>query len=130
MAQYANAHRRPHPPFKIDDLVMVSTNLLDLENFTTRPNRALSAKFIGPYPIEKKISETSYRIRYPAHVGLHPVIHVSQLKPYHDPSAFPGRPPINRAVEKIPTKDDWIIKSIIGHRTNQGVKEYLVSWRD
>jgi len=129
LTKNANKHRHPHP-FKVGDMVMVSTKELDLENFTTQPNHALSARFIGPYRILKAVGETSFRVQYPAHVGLHPVIHASQLKLYHTPEAFPDRPPVNRAVGRIPTKDDWLVKSIVGHCMNNQVREYLVSWRD
>eukprot|EP00026_Physarum_polycephalum_P009575 Phypoly_transcript_09703.p1 GENE.Phypoly_transcript_09703~~Phypoly_transcript_09703.p1 ORF type:complete len:187 (-),score=18.88 Phypoly_transcript_09703:819-1379(-) len=109
-------------------MVMVSTKELDLRDVTTRPNHALSARFVGPYPILERISPTSFKLQLPSHVELHPVIHVSQLKPYHSPTQFPGRPAPARAANLLPGKDDWVVSQIIGHRVNGGVREFLVTW--
>lgn len=129
LIKYADHKRRPHS-FKTGDLVMMSTKDLELDQFTTRPNRALSPRFIGPYPIEKPVGNTSFRLKFPSHVRIHPVVHASQLKPYEDPAQFPGRPAVNRDTLKLPGKLDWVIKDIIGHRSRNRLREFLVTWVD
>jgi len=53
----------------------------------------LAVRFIGPYKIEKKIGEVSYRLFMPEEMRLHKVFQVSQLRKHvPDPNAIIPKP--------------------------------------
>lgn len=53
---------------------------------TPTPGAALSARFSGPYVVDRKISETDYVIRTPERRRKTCVCHVNVLKSYHSRS--------------------------------------------
>jgi hypothetical protein len=50
-----------------------------------RGNSKLIYKFYGPYKIIQKVGEVAYKLELPAHVQIHPMVHVSQLKKHIPP---------------------------------------------
>lgn len=52
------------------------------------PSRKLSPKFVGLFPVVRKINNVAYELKIPFHV--HPVFHVALLKP-SDPGPFFNR---------------------------------------
>ena len=120
-----NKSRKEPPCFSVGDKV-----------WTLRP-RGLSAEklrswWIGPCPITKRVSESSYELEISP--GKFTTLHVSQLKPHFD-NEF--------SAEKLemfhftPTKEDfeatvdeWIAEKVINHRVNKfGKLEFLVKWK-
>ena len=70
-----------------------SQTVLSTKNINTpvdkeRPTRKLSPKYIGPYKIIAEISKTAYKLELPANLKIHPVFHVSLLKPYKESDEF------------------------------------------
>ena len=123
-AKYANYKRAPRT-IKEGDMVLISTKDLDTSSYTSRACRALSPRYIGPYLVQKAITETSFRLRLPGHSTLHPVFHVSKLVPYKTPEkevkAFTGF---------IPKLQDIPIKEIRDRKVQQGLTYYLVQWNN
>ena len=51
----------------------------------------LEKKYEGPCPILKKVGKASYKIDIPAWMKIYPVIHISNLKLYHEDPIDPAR---------------------------------------
>ena len=93
----------------------------------TTTTSKLKAKFNGPYRVLQVLDFDNYKLELPANTRAYNIFHVSNLLPYtattHPDLARPGPATDN-------TNDDhYIVDRIIGHRTKNGRRLYLVKWR-
>nr|GEW95685.1 2-(3-amino-3-carboxypropyl)histidine synthase subunit 2-like [Tanacetum cinerariifolium] len=92
-------------------------------------------KYEGPFPVIGRVRKVSYRVQLPPKLKIHPVFHVSFLKPYHGDEEDPERGVSKRAPTAVVTWYDREVEEILSDRTirRRGVpsyKEYLIKWRD
>ncbi|XP_070036450.1 uncharacterized protein [Nicotiana tomentosiformis] len=123
---YSNI-RRCDLEFKEGDYVFLKVSpMKGIMRFDRKVN--LSPRYIGPYPILKRIGLVTYRLALPIELSsVHPVFHVSMLKQYfHDPSHVLDRQEIevddtltyeevhvaivDRQVRRLQTKDVALMK--------------------
>lgn len=128
-AQYANQYRK-EGTFKIGDEVLLSTENIQLGTQKRRPSKKLTPKFIGPFKIIQKISDVTYKLDLPNTMRIHPVFHISLLKPFHpSPQEFVGRaqlpppPIINEDGE-----EEFFVEKLLDKRIQRGQVQYLVKW--
>jgi hypothetical protein len=131
-ARYADQHRR-NILLRVGDRVLLSTKHLRLVGDAHRTPK-LASRFIGPYPIKRVINVNAYELDLPPSLRIHPVINVSQLKPYRDGSGdFPHRPPPNdRPAPEAPDafgQPSWVVERILDKRPYRGGVQYLVLWK-
>jgi transposase InsO family protein len=139
MSDQYNKHHRDIS-FNVGDLVY-----LDSSNISITPNaskskkpksKKLSSKFLGPFKILERPSPLNYRLALHPDSRIHPVFHVSLLKPAtpRDPSQFPHNTPEELfplpIVQESPETYDgeWEVESILKHCKHKGVVKYLVKW--
>jgi transposase InsO family protein len=124
-ARYANLNRIPNPPFKEGDKVW----LIKRHIFTTRPSDKLDSKRLGPFVIEKKISNTAFRLKLPASMKIHPTFHVSLLESYI-PNTLPSRQPLSAPdPEVLPTGEEaYEVEKILDSRIRYRKLMYFVHW--
>ena len=135
-AHYADQHRRDHT-FHVGDDVLLSTQNLSL----TSDNhvRKLAPRFLGPFRIIAQPSPVSFRLRLPATMRVHPVFHVSLLRPYHpNPEEFSSRAPVVRPGPAYTTKaghDYYVLERIldrkefpVGRSATRTTTKWLVKW--
>jgi hypothetical protein len=127
--KYANRKRKPARRFFENDLVW-----LDARNIkTARPQKKLDWKFLGPFKVTKAVSPYAYCLELPASMKIHPVFHVSLLRPAAtDP--LPGQrhePPPPVQVEGI---EEWEVEDILDSRWDRRGRggrprlKYIVKW--
>jgi len=98
--------------------------------FTQRQSSSeVISRYIGTFTITKKINPSAYRLHLPNNLTIHPVFHISELRPYvANENQKP--PPIPSGIQG---EHEWEVESIRDHRTKgRGVNRenwYLVHWK-
>nr|GEY40140.1 hypothetical protein CTI12_AA187700 [Tanacetum cinerariifolium] len=133
MKKLADEKRR-HVEFEVGDQVMVK--LLPQQFKSLRKvYKGLIQRYEGPFPVIGRVGKVTYRVQLPPKLKIHPVFHVSFLKPYHAEEKDPKRGVSKRAPTAVVTLYDREVEEILLDRTirRRGVssyKEYLIKWRD
>ena len=127
--QYANKHRR-ELTFEEGDKVLVNAVNINDPVQTNRPTRKLAPKFMGPYKIEKVISTTAYRLKLPHNLKIHPVFHVSMLKPYKENLTDFNRdiPPPPEVIPET-NEEEYEVETILDKKLMRRKPFYLVKWK-
>ncbi|GJV69675.1 hypothetical protein Tco_1485184 [Tanacetum coccineum] len=94
---------------------------------TKRRYKKLSPRFYGPYRILRKVGLVAYKLELPPDAHIHPVFHVSMLKPTHGSFSSNPAPP-------LPITKDWEVdlqpSSVLAQRwvieVGQPVLELLI----
>ncbi|KAL9450635.1 hypothetical protein AB3S75_012375 [Citrus x aurantiifolia] len=128
MEQKANAHRR-ELQLQIDDLVLVRLQPHRQISVAKRASQKLAKRYYGPFRVSERIGAVAYKLQLPEGCKVHPVFHISALKPYVGNSAVyvASLPPDTIDNKPVSTPiailaDRFILK--------QGKKHYqiLVQW--
>src|SRR5579862_8578850 len=126
--KYANEHRR-YLTFAIGDQVLLSMKNANSPVDRNRPTRKLTPRFTGPYTITQVVSETAYRLDLPSAMKIHPVFHVSLLKPYKSsPNEFLRPTPPPAVVLPETEQEEYEVESILDKRIVRNKPQYLVKW--
>jgi Chromo (CHRromatin Organisation MOdifier) domain len=126
--KYANQHRR-HLEFKEGDRVLLSMRNINNPIDRNRPTKKLTHRFAGPYTIERAISTTAYKLDLPNTMKIHPVFHISLLKPYR-PSPQDFERPIPPPAIMVPETDheEFEVEAILDKRILRRKPQYLIKW--
>lgn len=76
------------------DFVWLRLQPYQQSSVARRPSKKLAKLFFGPYKILKRIGVVAYRVELPDGSHIHPVFHVSQLKPYVGSAGLPTLTPL------------------------------------
>ena len=96
---------------------------------TTRPTKKLDHRRYGPFQVEEKIGETSYRLELPETWAIHDVFNSRLLSPYHKPEYDSQRTPPPPMPEIINDEEHYEVDEVRGHRTRGKRKQYLIHWK-
>uniref|UniRef100_A0A8C6PCD2 Gypsy retrotransposon integrase-like protein 1 n=1 Tax=Nothobranchius furzeri TaxID=105023 RepID=A0A8C6PCD2_NOTFU len=119
----ADRHRRPAPDYAPGQRVWLSTRDIRLKDHCKK----LSPTFIGPYTISAVINPSSVRLDLPSHMKIHPVFHVSLLKPVISSSLCPPvdpPPPVRLADGGL----GYRVQRLLDVRPRGRGFQYLVEW--
>ncbi|RVW63080.1 hypothetical protein CK203_055934 [Vitis vinifera] len=94
---------------------MVLVKLLPQQFKSLRPmHKGLVRRYEGHFPILGKVGKVSYRVELPLRLKIHPVFHVSYLKPYHGDKDDPSRGLSKRAPTAVVTSYDKEKARLVG----------------
>jgi hypothetical protein len=118
----AKYHSRDEDKFEEGKMVWLSSR-----NFVWKSgSRKLCPKWIGPFTIVKKYGPVTFKLDLPEDWRMHPVFHISLLKPFEKGPDYHAPKP----VKVINGEPEWEISAIVKHRyTTHGATEFLVHWK-
>ncbi|MBW0569038.1 hypothetical protein O181_108753 [Austropuccinia psidii MF-1] len=123
--RYADKSRASPPVFNPGDMVWLSSKNIK----STRPTKKLSERWLGPFPILKKVSTHAYHLKLPSQwKSIHPVFHISLLEPVKT-STIPNRhqePPPPIIIEE---EEEWEVSQILDSKLKRGKLWYVVEWK-
>lgn len=120
----ADRHRSKPPVYVVGQKVWLSTKNIPLRSVCNK----LAPKFIGPFTVIKIISPVAVRLKLPpTYRRIHPVFHVSKLKPVFHAAINPPMPvpPPPRLVDG---ETSYSVKRILDARRRGRGFQYLVDW--
>jgi hypothetical protein len=125
--------RRRDVTFNVGDKVLLSTEHLKMTGVAGTRSPKFTYKYIGPFAIKRKVNDNAYELDLPRQLQIHPVLNISRLKQYHDPSvSFPSRSQPDHRPPADSIREDgaelFEVESIIAKRGNNRRVEYLVKW--
>lgn len=86
--------RRLEHTFKVGDKVFIKLRPYRQTSLPAQRNHKMSKRYYGPFKLLKQIGEVAFEVELPTTTKIHPVFHVSQLKPcYADSEASFDLPP-------------------------------------
>ncbi|XP_070029819.1 uncharacterized protein [Nicotiana sylvestris] len=118
--------------YQVGDKMMVKIPKRYL--FTRVHDPRLLKKYIGPLSIERRIGKVAYRVDTPAWWKIHPVFHVSLLKPFWEDTEDPSRsqltiPSIRGPNSTGETRVEAILDDRAIHASRKDHQEFLVKWQ-
>ncbi|GKB98047.1 ty3-gypsy retrotransposon protein [Tanacetum coccineum] len=125
MVTQANKHRL-EKHFAVGDFVYLRLHKYRQTSVHNSTNQKLSRLFYGPYRVIERIGEVAYKLELPAGSRIHPVFHVSLLKP-----AVGTITHSKGNLASFAPKDDlaFLPEAIIDSRVgSNGDPEVLVKW--
>ena len=121
---YADKHRRPHQITEGMHVLLSSKSL----RFQGKGKRKLFPKFIGPFLVSEMVGQNAARLKLPGDWLMHPVFHVSLLKPFRGdpPDAVMVEDSIPLDLQHMPAYE---VESILATRLGSKKQtEFLCKW--
>ena len=125
MKRQADKHRSQAPDYEIGDKVWLSTENLKL----TRASKKLMEQWLGSYDIIKHIGDNALELRLPRSMKIHPVLNISQVKPYKE--HLEGQPTFKPDPVQVTEgrEVEFEVEAIIDSQWKGRRLEYLVHWK-
>nr|GEV36446.1 Ty3/gypsy retrotransposon protein [Tanacetum cinerariifolium] len=129
MTDQPNKHR-VDKEFEVGELVYLRSWVYRQTSVARRDVHKLSRRFFGPFKVLEKIRKVAYRLDLPTGSRIHPVFHVSLLRPSQgDPN--PSTIPLpDKIIDDIPVlQPEEILDHRTVHKNGMPNHQVLVKWK-
>lgn len=126
--EFANRSRQPARNFQVGQLVWLNAKNIR----TLRPMKKLDWKNLGPFRIMEVVSPHAYRLELPRAINIHPVFHVSLLRPVATDS-LPGQRQAPPPPVEVDGAEEFLVEDILDSRWERRGRgpprlKYTVKW--
>lgn len=129
MKQLADAKRRD-VQFEVGDWVLMRIQPYRQKTLFQRSSQKLSHRFFGPFQVEARVGEVAYRLKLPDGTKIHPVFHVSLLKPWKgDSPPQTGELPPLRDNTVLQLQPEAILETRWEKQGNRKIATVLIKWK-
>lgn len=128
MKSYADKNRTERS-FEIGDQVLLKLQPYAQQSVVNRPYPKLSYKYFGPYTVLEKIGNVAYKLELPPRAQVHPVFHVSQLKPFlsNYTSVYSELPTVPNLTAVTPVPAEILERRLV-RKGNAATPQVLIKW--
>ncbi|XP_077215933.1 uncharacterized protein LOC143850587 [Tasmannia lanceolata] len=133
--------KRTDKQFEVGNWILLKLQPYRQQSVAPRSSQKLSKRFYGTYEIDSKVSAVAYKLKLPEHSRIHPVFHISLLKPYYGPTphtlcelpsqSFNNQPlisPLAVLSTRTVLRDDFPVKQVLVQW--RGLLPENTSWED
>lgn len=128
MKQLADRHRVDRQ-FQVGEQVLLKLQPYAQSSVVNRPYPKLAFKFFGPFAVLQRVGSAAYRLKLPDGCLIHPVFHVSQLKPF-TPNYTPvfADPKMLLDFSTTDLQPERVLERRLVKKGSKAVPQVLVKW--
>jgi len=94
-----------------------------------RPYPKLAYKYFGPFKVLERIGTVAYRLELPSDSKVHPVFHVSQLKPFvADHTLVYSTLPVTTDLEASAAVPEQVLDRRLVKKGNTAIPQVFIKW--
>jgi hypothetical protein len=113
--------------FQVGDLVLLKLQSYVQSSLAPHANQKLAFKYFGSFPVLQRIGMVAYKLGLPQSSTIHPVFHVSQLRPVVGASVAEVSSSLPSDAEDLHVPKRILQKRVINRRLHS-VPQVLVKW--
>jgi hypothetical protein len=128
MKLMADKKRTDHQ-FAVGDRVLLKLQPYTQSSVAHRPFPKLAYKYFGPYTVLDRVGAVAYKLELPPDSQIHPVFHISQLKPFipdYTP-VFADLPTVSD-LEAVDTQPKEVLERRLVKKGNTAIVQVRVTW--
>jgi hypothetical protein len=115
--------------FQVGDQVLLKLQPYTQSSVANRPYPKLAFKYFGPYKVLERVGAVAYRLELPDNALIHPVFHVSQLKPFiSDHTPVFDSLPMTTDLEAAAAVPEEILERRLVKKGNRAIPQVRISW--
>ena len=116
---------QPHK-YKVGDKVWINKTPFKDAYSKSQEKEKLTARRFGPFTIMKLVGRNVLKLELPAHLNIHPIIHVVHTTPYFCQPQDIGQPiPQRPCLFPTPTGEEYKVDKLLSHRKRERGYQFL-----